>query len=415
MTVFILATCRCADLWPYTTLFIRTIRVGFPTATIVISGNGLTEDQDKLMDSGAKSVGATYLPEGRTTHQDWIESLVKTQTEPFWICDTDIIFYDSVETWRSDQALHGYLIPEFYDEFTRCITRSRLHTSLLRIDPLKLNREFDKYRDGYHHSQFNPHSCVFSPLIVPLNGSKHFYDTCSMLYHAIGGAPFSDEQKDAYFHFHHGTFSDLVLPIISAGTKIGEIRNDILENPLKGKGMWRTQDAYFSDRQIDERGDSVMAEIEPMNAVEAAKWNEALCNGDASAMAFCNLWYTYCHSIDDILDTMRDGRPRMSKDELLSTFFNAAMLYNSAFFVANRNLLMPIVLDITANYAVSVGWEKSPATHLRAMANVFRTCGNRMYYMVALICGGEKHALDMIRKIHERDFLLQNDAMGRPL
>jgi len=194
-----------------------------------------------------------------------------------------------------------------------------------------------------------------------------------------------------------------------------EARQAILSDPDTGRGKWRDQMAYFECHQFVTDGVDVIAPISPDDAQRARARNFELCKGNQAAMAFNDIYYNYCHAIDDLLDTMRDGRPRMSKDQILSTFFTAALLYNSSFFVDNREMLFPIILDITSTYAVSVGWEQSPKPHLRAIGDVFRTCGNRMYYMVALLCGGESHALNMIRRIHEEDYLRQHDADGRPL
>lgn len=197
--------------------------------------------------------------------------------------------------------------------------------------------------------------------------------------------------------------------------KMAQIRSQIIDNPDLGRGAWRAQDAYFQSRQHVEDGVDVTPPISPEHAKEAHQWNIELCKGDQSAMQFCHEWYLYCHLIDDICDSMRDGRPRMSREQIISTFFKAAILYNSSFFLANRELLFPIILETTLTYQISVSWEGSPLAHRRLIGDVFRTCGNKLYSMVALITGGEHHALAMTKKIHERDFLKQHDAEGNPI
>jgi len=417
MIVYVLVTCREESLWPYSELFLKTIRVGFPTADLHVISNGLTDEEMNRLELKVRDIGGQFHRQKYIPHHTWIYHLITNGKlgDPFWICDTDMIFYEAVEHWTFDEPLAGYLIPEFHDEFSRSITRARIHTSLMRIDPGKVMHGIEQYKFWTRETDFTPTANLFDPLVIPFNGKSHFYDTCAMLYHAVGGKPFSDAQKDAYFHFHHGTFSDLVLPTLKNEREVTDTRNAIFADPNKGRGMWRVQDAYFQSRQLNEDGLNVIADVDPKDAETARNWNVMLCNANQSAMTFCDLWYRYCHGIDDLVDTVRDGRPRMSKEQMISLFFHAALLYNSDFYIQNRNLLFPIILQTTNTYQDSVAWEKAPEAHLRIMADVFRTCGNEMYVMIALICGGEAHMRKMSMMIKERDWLGQHDTLGRPI
>ena len=416
MRVFILATCRKPELLPYSLLVFKTLRVGFPTADVEVHLNGAKPMPswawEKDVVDAAQGSGCVLKVIEETTHHEWIEKLIATEENDFWICDTDVIFYAGVEDWKFETPLAGALIPEFGDPFLCATTRSRLHTSLMHIRPTALTGALVVYDLRHPRTAYNPPSNPYFPLSMPMNGKTVFYDTMAMAYHAVGGTPFTDQQKDSYFHFHFGSFSDLVLPKMPQG--MAAARAEILDKPQLGIGLWRKQQEWFESMQAADSGVDVVAPIGSDDAQEAVKWNTELCGGNQSAMAFNDLFYKYCHAIDDLIDTMRDGRPRMSKDEIISIYFNAALLYNSTFFVANREMLFPIILDITGTYAVSVAWEQSPEKHRRIIADVFRTCGNRMYYMVALLCGGEQHALNMIRRIHERDYLLQHNRDGSP-
>lgn len=149
-------------------------------------------------------------------------------------------------------------------------------------------------------------------------------------------------------------------------------------------------------------------------AEETHSFAKELCRGNPHALVFCDLWYTYCHSIDDILDTMEDGRPTMSKEAILAVFINAAMLYNSPFYVENRHHLYPVVFAVTNQYADSVAWERSPEKHRRTMADVLRCCGDEMLFIVAMIVGGWQHMRQMSGRIRERDWILQHDEHGNP-
>ncbi len=414
--VFILATIRKTELAAYTELVFDTLRVGFPTAQVEVHLNGAPEvpvEHWQRVKDLAENCGCKVKLIPETNHHEWIDKLIETETSDFWILDTDVIFYGKVEHWTFEEPLAGALIPEFFDEFTQAITRSRLHTSLMHIRPIELKVQLLNYELKHPRTIYNPPAYVVFPLYMPFNGRTYFYDTMAMAYHAVSGRAFTPQQKDCYFHFHFGTFSDLVLPKLSYNMQ--GPRDAVMQNPELGIGAWRMQEQFFAARQFSEPGQDVIAPIDPKDAEDARKWNIELCKGDTAAMTFCDMWYRYCHGIDDLIDTLRDGRPRMHKEQMVSLFFNAAVFYNLEFYVKHRELLFPIVLQVTNTYQDSIAWEHSPLSHLRQMADVFRTCGNEMYVIVALICGGEAHMRKMSMAIKERDWLGQHDAAGNPV
>jgi hypothetical protein len=410
--VHILATCRRPELAEMTELVFKTLRVGFPTASITVHLNGQCADICIGITALCKKNGAE-IKKIATIHHRWIEQLVATIDEPFYILDTDVIFYSSVEGWTFDTALAGFLIPEWQDEFAGAVTRSRLHPSLLYVDPLAVRKQLSEFRGVCPDSPFTPFGNPFYPVCLPLNRKMFFHDTCSLLYHAIGGTPFTNEQKDAYFHFNFGTISDIVLPRLSDGQKMHGARRLILNNPEMGRGAWRFQEEYYATRQ-NAKSPLPLPEISKPDMEEAIKWNKALCGGDDDAMQFNDLWYRYCHGIDDLIDTMEDGRPKMNADQILELFITAAFLYNCPFYRKHREYLFTTVMLVTNSFGDSVLWEKSPLSRRRIMADCLRTCGDEMYYMVALICGGWKHMRNVSPAIRERDWLGQHDMKDNP-
>lgn len=414
MKVFILATCRHENLLPYTLLVFRTIRTGFATASINVIGNHLPDYADKKVAEACEATQCVFENQTATIHHEWVRWLAENQREPFWICDTDIVLYGQVEGWQFSTSIAGARSPEWEDAHGN-ITRSRLHGSLMFINPVLLREQLTPYFSSKPLTPFMPPANPFYPILIPLNGRLYFYDTCSVLYHMIGGTAFSDEQRDAYFHFNFGTIPDLTLPLLDNPEAILKRRAWIMEDTQRGRGLWREGEEYFAARVPRYDGKDVIAPVLKEDARDAGQWATELCKSNQAAMAFCGSWYSLCHAWDDLVDTMIDGRPTMSKDQMISEIgVKSAILYNSPFYVANKELLFPIILDITSTWRVSVAWEKSSILHRRLIADVFRTCGNRLYYFVALLCGGEQHAQDMILKIHERDWLGQHDEHGRP-
>ncbi len=251
MNVFVLASCRKLDLLPYTTLVFSSIRTGFPTANVCVCINAMPEEAKRMVTTCANTVDATvqYVD---TIHHKYIEVLVQTQNEPFFILDTDVILYENFEQFEFVGSLAGWRIPEWRDDFSGCITRARIHTSLMYFDPVKVREQIRRYESGIADTVFTPKANLFYPLVVPVKGQRFFYDTCSMLYQAIGGQGFTDEQKSCVCHMNFGTIPDVVLPRLPAPEALSMInrRNQIVSNPELGRGVWREQESYYLSKPV---------------------------------------------------------------------------------------------------------------------------------------------------------------------
>lgn len=253
MKVHILATCRKEELLPATTMVFKTLRTGFPTADVTVWLNSLFPMfKDPRIVSAYESVDAGVTT-WSTIHHEWILHLLDVETEPFWICDTDVVFWKSVEDWIPKVPMMGCFNPRFFDRFTNCETMSRLHTSLLYFDPAAIKSEVEKYFSQFSETPFNPRPNLIYPGFFPsrwLGGIKNFFhDTCCLLYHAIGGNHFTDEMKDAYSHLFFGTISDLVAPHYP-GEEMRQFAFRVFDNPELLRGAWRAQDAWFKRHAV---------------------------------------------------------------------------------------------------------------------------------------------------------------------
>ena len=190
-----------------------------------------------------------------------------------------------------------------------------------------------------------------------------------------------------------------------------------MNNHELGRGARRHQEDYYASlREPKLDGSEEMLPPSPRKTPNPPKnGTRGLCKGDREAMMeFNDMWYKYVHAIDDLIDTMVDGRPKMTRDQIIQIFYNAAGFYNCAFFIRHRHLISPIVLSVTNTYANSVSWGRSPYARRRAMADVWRTCGDEMYDLVAMIVGGWEHVREVSPLIRDRDWLGQHDEKGRP-
>lgn len=238
--IYILCTCKTPELIDAATLTFRTLRVGFPFSTVTVWLNNVhPEARDKILEA-TESVSAE-VRDFTTIHHDWINVLLAEEDSPFWLCDTDVVFWNRCDEWDTTGLyLSGRLVPRFYDRFTRCVTEPRLHTSLLYMDPATIRRLRREWHNSSVNSQFNPRVNLVNPLVIPRNT---FYDTCAFLYHAISGTPFNQIQLASYDHLHAATWVDQLEPYYPG---LRACHQAVYENTAKARGLHVLQDQFYA-------------------------------------------------------------------------------------------------------------------------------------------------------------------------
>jgi hypothetical protein len=239
----ILATCRNLDLLRSSTLVFDTIRVGFPDEPIHVEANTQFPEATKAISEAAFKVGATF-GYTYTIHHEWIERLIETETKPFFVCDTDITFFKKFDySPLLGTALAGTYTPQFMDPFSRCRTMERLHTCLMYINPNVLRKRMAAWDMTCPTSPFTPKANLIYPLVVPTLNGNTFFDTCSMLYQAVGGYAFHDQQLDSFAHLHCGTWADL---IEKAMPGMLSLHKDASENHEIAKNLRKMQSQFYA-------------------------------------------------------------------------------------------------------------------------------------------------------------------------
>lgn len=235
-------------------MLFKSFRVGFPTAKLHVHKNCFCNDeQEAAIDAHVARLGGETFPDFDTIHHTWIEGIVTREREPFFVCDTDVTFFGKVEDTPLDgQPMVGRLVPEFTDDFTKCITLPRLHTSLLLIDPDEVRKRIADYYGQFPKTPFNPFPNLVNPGFIPTRNGRtvknYFYDTCCLLYQAIGGRAFTAQELDQYGHLNFGTISDLVAPHYPHD-HFREHHFYAFENPGVLKGQWRKDDVWYAARK----------------------------------------------------------------------------------------------------------------------------------------------------------------------
>jgi len=270
-SVFILATVRNPALLDAARLVFRTLRVGFPNAEIAVTGNALECFAASEVHQGAQHVDASFSNcMTRLSHDAWIEALVNNQSYPFWICDTDVVFFDKVESWFEPpgggiaapdvfgrpvagrapaMSYAGRFEPWFVEQWTKAERVARLHTALMYIDPIRVRmaiREWmGKFPMLFHTAQMNLIRQHFVPV---LDGHPLFYDTMAGLFQAGYGTPFSITQNCAFEHLHCGTYADVISRAAPSLADLQKVHKEIYQDPARARGLQEKQARYYASR-----------------------------------------------------------------------------------------------------------------------------------------------------------------------
>ena len=249
--VHILATVRNPALLQGALLVFKTLRLGFPRSHVQVRGNHLETFAEQEVQRAARDAGAEYSNGQRVSHDAWIDNMLRWQDKPFWVCDTDLVFFECVENFPRDDTvfLLGRLEPDFAEEWTRAIHVERLHTCLMYCDPAQIRRLtrtwMGRFPSLWHTGEMNLVRQQFLPRkgLPPL-----FYDTCAGLWQAFGGTPFTQEQNRAFEHLHCATYADLVSPHLSL-PDLAKLHKQIYADPQQARGIQNEQMKYYQSRR----------------------------------------------------------------------------------------------------------------------------------------------------------------------
>ncbi|WP_292994097.1 hypothetical protein [Nitrosomonas sp.] len=240
MKVFILIWCNNLANANNSLLTFRTLRTGFPTAEVVVYDNAsIIGDQVQRL---CQETGAKYCRLNKEIrHHEYLKSILLNEPSAILV-DPDIIFWEQVEHWDfSNYLIAGRLIPNFYDNYTRCHTVSRIHSSLMWLPDLKqLRARFADKTARYFDPITHQTAIVGSEWV--------FWDTLAGLYHLFKDQShcFNDHELNAYDHLFCGTHLDLVINDIGADSIIAKGSRMAMADVASLKGYWRQQDEYFA-------------------------------------------------------------------------------------------------------------------------------------------------------------------------
>ena len=112
---------------------------------------------------------------------------------------------------------------------------------------------------------------------------------------------------------------------------------------------------------------------------------ERLTLGNKEAQDWLNLWGTYIHWVDDIIDEDVDGQ------FILNTFAMPIEIYTHPFFLKHGHQLRQLIINCTNAYADCVAWEKTGTDWQQGFTDHYRHFGCELGLAVAYIVGGWQH------------------------
>ncbi len=248
----ILATVRNAELLKAALLVFCTLRVGFPSNPVWVWGNALDHESAQAVQAACAAAGAQFRNCPATSHDAWIEQFIGKFNEPFWICDTDVVFFAPMQPPRIGSRLFsGRYEPEFNEEFTDTIHVERLHTAVMWFNPVPLRNFIRTWQAKIPNpwrasAQFTLIRQNFVPVF---DGPTKFYDTTAGLFHAFEGTPFNDDQNGAFEHLHCATYADEVVKGAPSLKDLQSVHEMIYANPALARGLNQQQTAYYTSRQ----------------------------------------------------------------------------------------------------------------------------------------------------------------------
>lgn len=221
-------------------LTLKTIRVGFPNTYVCIHWTGGSEKLFDEMCALAKANCLNMTMQPDLTNDKIIKQLADQEKDSFAVVDSDVVFFENCEDYEPGGVISGEFTPEFVCPAAKAVTASRLHTAFFVVDkPATLNRVI-----CLAYKPLSPRFCPFnpfSPVTVFDKATPRFYDSCSVLYHAIGGYAFDRDMLKRFEHLHGGSWAP-------PGLHRDRI-NAAYENPETARGVRAMVSKFMRERK----------------------------------------------------------------------------------------------------------------------------------------------------------------------
>lgn len=253
LNVFVLTYCRREELLYGSELVFKTLREGFPNATVTVVDNAsLPQVRERLKDRAKKEACRFEQLERPLAHDEFLSLTLhkvarESPTDPLVFIDPDICFWENCEDFEFNGLISGRFVSAHEFSPLECVTMPRLHSSFLWIhSPSKLLSRITDI--GRKHFDFEP----FKPVSIRLGDIWLRYDTGASLFAALPAEVsfFREEHLDRYDHLFCGTHPD-----VWQERFVGPLRElmqrthrHAQEGNLSAlRGIWREQDRIWAE------------------------------------------------------------------------------------------------------------------------------------------------------------------------
>lgn len=247
-TVHIITYCDDLELIYGSLLVFDSVRLAFPDSKIVVSENSNSSEVKSLVWDKAKAVEAFYVdvPLG-FSHHDVLSSIFTVEEDAFAVVDPDVIFWDRFDR-VSDFLIEGRYLPTFKDPYTKCLTKERLHTSMIKVgDPERLRKKIEEVRENFF--EWDP----FKPFMYKNENLWERFDTLASLYSVFKNDcyKFTERELNCYDHLFCGSHLPRVIDNLGNWKDVFASSHEKAKtsNRRDLKGLWREQDLFFQEHR----------------------------------------------------------------------------------------------------------------------------------------------------------------------
>ena len=244
------------------TMVLDTIRVGYPNSEVEVWLNPIGQPSvDQAWDTtvrATKQECRTHLLNRTLHHAEWIKDRVHEHAAdlgdqcPLVIVDGDVMFHKSCEGWQFEQFLAGYFVPNMWNDFAKCQSLGRLHTSHLWFNAPRTMLEAVEYLVPAPFGKLGEYCPLdlFSPSIKIVDRKPFFWDTTCVAYQLLGGDIFGPEHLDCYDHLTSASAFETMHELIENKEGFEFLHTEGYKDAaLLKREMWPAQARYYAQKQ----------------------------------------------------------------------------------------------------------------------------------------------------------------------
>jgi hypothetical protein len=137
-------------------------------------------------------------------HHEVIQRLIVGEEEPFWIVDTDVIFYDKMPDPPPSTALFGEYQQPFLCPITGKHTQPRLNPACMCINPEIFFKDLRRLSSSLTVPQYTPPADPVAPVII----GPYFFDILAAAYYQVSITSMQPKHLKSFVHLHCGSWLD---------------------------------------------------------------------------------------------------------------------------------------------------------------------------------------------------------------